>query len=108
VSAVAFISSEAHLASPQRPGAAFYGGAVRILSEVDLSAEILRSGAGKAARKITIGTVYPATIGVLPAFVPARPLLAGVVWRSRWEEGIRDRQRNLTKCGFFRQLSNRM
>ena len=50
-----------------RAGAAFYERSVRILGEVDLSAEIVRSGADKTTRKIAIGTVYPATIGVLPA-----------------------------------------
>jgi DNA-binding transcriptional LysR family regulator len=51
-----------------RAGAAFYERSVRILSEVDLSTEIVRSVAGKTARKIAIGTVHLATIGVLPAF----------------------------------------
>jgi DNA-binding transcriptional LysR family regulator len=52
-----------------RAGAAFYERSVRILSEIDLSTEIARSVAGKAARRIAIGTVYPATIGVLPSFL---------------------------------------
>lgn len=52
-----------------RAGAAFYERSVRILSEVDLSREIARSVAGRSARKIAIGTVYPATIGVLPSFL---------------------------------------
>ncbi|MGO6705133.1 LysR family substrate-binding domain-containing protein, partial [Rhizobium ruizarguesonis] len=42
---------------------------VGILSEVDLSAEITRAVAGKTIRQIKIGTVYPATTGVLPAFL---------------------------------------
>ncbi|MBD9597510.1 LysR family transcriptional regulator substrate-binding protein [Ensifer sp. ENS05] len=37
--------------------------------DVGLSAEVARSVAGKAARTIRIGTVYPATTGVLPAFL---------------------------------------
>jgi hypothetical protein len=52
-----------------RAGAAFHDRAVRILSEVNLSAEIARSVAGKTTRRIAIGTVYPAMIGVLPAFL---------------------------------------
>jgi hypothetical protein len=43
-----------------------------------MSTEIVRSVAGKTARKITIGTVYPATIGMLPAF---RSLSAAVLAR---------------------------
>ncbi|MEY9325817.1 DNA-binding transcriptional LysR family regulator [Sinorhizobium fredii] len=42
---------------------------VRILGDIGLSAEVVRSVAGKAARTIRIGTVYPATTGVLPAFL---------------------------------------
>lgn len=50
-------------------GAAYYERAVRILSEIDLSTAIVRSVAGKTTRRIAIGTVYSATIGVLPAFL---------------------------------------
>ncbi len=49
-------------------GKVFYDRAVRIIGDVGLSAEVAGSAAGKAARTIRIGTVYPATIGVLPAF----------------------------------------
>ncbi|WP_312367052.1 LysR family transcriptional regulator [Ensifer sp.] len=52
-----------------RAGAVFYDRCIRILGDVDLSAEMVRSVAGKAVRKIRIGTAYPATIGVLPAFL---------------------------------------
>jgi DNA-binding transcriptional LysR family regulator len=50
-------------------GETFYNRSVRILSDIDLSAEVTRSVAGKTVRKIRIGTIYPATIGVLPAFL---------------------------------------
>ncbi|MGO7107912.1 LysR family transcriptional regulator, partial [Rhizobium johnstonii] len=52
-----------------RAGETFYERCVGILSEVDLSAEITRAVAGKTIRQIRIGTVYPATTGVLPAFL---------------------------------------
>ncbi|MBY5878491.1 LysR family transcriptional regulator [Rhizobium leguminosarum] len=52
-----------------RAGEIFYERCVGILSEVDLSAEITRAVAGKTIRQIRIGTVYPATTGVLPAFL---------------------------------------
>lgn len=52
-----------------RAGEIYYDRCVRILGDVDLSAEVVRSVAGKARRKIRIGTVYPATIGLLPAFL---------------------------------------
>jgi len=50
-------------------GETFYDKCVRILSDIDLSAEATRSAAGRTVRKIQIGTIYPATIGVLPAFL---------------------------------------
>ncbi|WP_428414957.1 LysR family transcriptional regulator [Pararhizobium sp.] len=50
-------------------GQTFYDRCVRILSDIDMSAQATRSAAGKTARKIRIGTIYPATIGVLPAFL---------------------------------------
>ncbi|MGR9145691.1 LysR family transcriptional regulator (plasmid) [Rhizobium leguminosarum] len=52
-----------------RAGETFYERCVGILSEVDLSAEITRAVAGETIRQIRIGTVYPATTGVLPAFL---------------------------------------
>jgi DNA-binding transcriptional LysR family regulator len=52
-----------------KAGAAFHTRAVRILSEIDLSAEITRSIAGRKITQIRIGTIYPATIGVLPPFL---------------------------------------
>ncbi|MGO7106292.1 LysR family transcriptional regulator, partial [Rhizobium johnstonii] len=52
-----------------RAGEIFHARCVGILSEVDLSAEITRAVAGKTIRQIRIGTVYPATTGVLPAFL---------------------------------------
>jgi DNA-binding transcriptional LysR family regulator len=47
----------------------FYKRRVRILSDIDMSAQATRSAAGKTVRKIRIGIIYPATIGVLPAFL---------------------------------------
>ena len=49
-------------------GETFYNRSVRILSDIDMSAQATRSAAGKTVRKIRIGTIYPATIGVLPTF----------------------------------------
>jgi len=52
-----------------RAGEVFYDRCVRMLSDLDLSAEMARSVAGKTVREIRIGTIYPATTGVLPAFL---------------------------------------
>ncbi len=50
-------------------GETFYGKSVRILSDIDMGAQATGAAAGKTVRKIRIGTIYPATIGVLPAFL---------------------------------------
>jgi len=47
----------------------FYDRCVRMLSGPELSAETARSVAGKTVREIRIGTIYPATTDVLPAFL---------------------------------------
>ncbi len=52
-----------------RAGATFYDRAVRILSEIDLTAELTRAAGGSRVRQIKIGTVYPATMGMLPVFL---------------------------------------
>jgi DNA-binding transcriptional LysR family regulator len=52
-----------------RAGEVFYGRCVRMLGELDLSAEMARAAGGRTMREIRIGTIYPATTGVLPAFL---------------------------------------
>ncbi|WP_040677097.1 LysR family transcriptional regulator, partial [Rhizobium mesoamericanum] len=52
-----------------RAGETFYDRCVRILSEVDLTTELTRAAGGSRMRQIRIGTVYPATIGMLPTFL---------------------------------------
>ncbi len=50
-------------------GETFHGKWVWILSDIDMGAQATGATAGKTLRKIRIGTIYPATIGVLPAFL---------------------------------------
>jgi DNA-binding transcriptional LysR family regulator len=52
-----------------RAGEVFHDRALRIIGDVGLSMDVARSVAGKVARTIKIGTVYPVTTGVLPAFL---------------------------------------
>ncbi|WP_392711195.1 LysR family transcriptional regulator [Rhizobium ruizarguesonis] len=52
-----------------RAGATFYDRAVRILSDMELTAELTRTVGGSRIRQIKIGTVYPATVGLLPVFL---------------------------------------
>jgi DNA-binding transcriptional LysR family regulator len=93
-----------------RAGAAFYERCVRILSEVDLSAEITRAIAGKTARKIAIGTVYPATIGLLPSFLSriARkfPDLRMHVESGTTDDIIRHIEAGRINLGFIRPVEN--
>src|SRR5690606_26106339 len=52
-----------------RAGQVFYERCIRILGDINLSAEMARCADGKGSREIRIGTIYPATIGVLPPFL---------------------------------------
>jgi DNA-binding transcriptional LysR family regulator len=93
-----------------RAGAAFYERSVRILSEVDLSTEIARSVAGKTARRIAIGTVYPATIGVLPSFLAriARkyPDIRLHIESGTTDDIIRHIEAGRINLGFIRPVEN--
>ncbi len=91
-------------------GEVFYDRAVRIIGDVGLSAEVARSAAGKAARMIKIGTVYPATIGVLPAFL-ARigrkfPEVALHVTSGSTSDIIRGLENGQINLGFIRPVEN--
>ncbi len=52
-----------------RAGETFYDRCVRILGDIDLTTELTRAAGGSRIRQIRIGTVYPATMGMLPAFL---------------------------------------
>jgi DNA-binding transcriptional LysR family regulator len=93
-----------------RAGAVYYDRCVRILGDVDLSAEVVRSVAGKAVRKIRIGTVYPATIGVLPAFL-ARigrkyPDIEMHISSGSTNDIIRGLENGQINLGFIRPVEN--
>ncbi|MGH6809297.1 MAG: LysR substrate-binding domain-containing protein [Ensifer adhaerens] len=93
-----------------RAGAVYYDRCVRILGDVDLSAEMVRSVAGKAVRKIRIGTVYPATIGVLPAFL-ARigrkyPDIELHIMSGSTNDIIRGLENGQINLGFIRPVEN--
>ena len=93
-----------------RAGASFYERAVRMISELELSKEIVRSIAGKTTRKIAIGTVYPATIGVLPAFL-ARigrkyPDIRMHIESGTTDDIIRHIEAGRINLGFIRPVEN--
>jgi DNA-binding transcriptional LysR family regulator len=93
-----------------RAGASFYERSVRMISELELSREIVRSIAGKTTRKIAIGTVYPATIGVLPAFL-ARigrkyPDIRMHIESGTTDDIIRHIEAGRINLGFIRPVEN--
>ena len=93
-----------------RAGEAFHGRCVRILSDIDLSAEITRSIAGKTITRIRIGTVYPATIGVLPAFLAriARkyPEIQLHISSGSTQDIVRHIESGQINLGFIRPVEN--
>jgi len=93
-----------------RAGATFYERAKRILSDIDLSKEITRSVAGKTVTRIRIGTIYPATVGVLPAFL-ARvakkfPDIQLQVSSGSTDDIIRSLKSGRLNIGFIRPVEN--
>ncbi|XAZ26173.1 LysR family transcriptional regulator (plasmid) [Sinorhizobium sp. B11] len=93
-----------------RAGASFYERSVRMISELELSKEIVRSIAGKTTRKIAIGTVYPATVGVLPSFL-ARigrkyPDIRMHIESGTTDDIIRHIEAGRINLGFIRPVEN--
>ncbi len=93
-----------------RAGASFYERSVKMISELELSKEIVRSIAGKTTRKIAIGTVYPATIGVLPSFL-ARigrkyPDIRMHIESGTTDDIIRHIEAGRINLGFIRPVEN--
>jgi len=93
-----------------RAGETFYERAVRLLSDIDLSKEITRSVAGKTVTRIRIGTIYPATVGVLPAFLAriARkfPNIQLQVSSGSTDDIIRSLESGQLNIGFIRPVEN--
>lgn len=52
-----------------KAGAVFYERAISILNAVSASAAVAKVAAGNGVGKIRIGTIYPATFGLLPKFI---------------------------------------
>ncbi|MBB3564329.1 DNA-binding transcriptional LysR family regulator [Rhizobium sp. BK512] len=93
-----------------RAGASFYERSVRMISELELSKEIVRSIAGNTTRKIAIGTVYPATIGVLPAFLSRigrkYPDIRMHIESGTTDDIIRHIEAGRINLGFIRPVEN--
>ncbi|MDQ0561931.1 DNA-binding transcriptional LysR family regulator [Rhizobium mesoamericanum] len=93
-----------------RAGETFYDRCVRILSEVDLTTELTRAAGGSRMRQIKIGTVYPATIGMLPTFLAkiARkfPDVKIHIAAGNTGEIIRNLESGQINLGFIRPVEN--
>jgi DNA-binding transcriptional LysR family regulator len=93
-----------------RAGEVFYDRCIRILGEVKLSAELARSADGKGAQEIRIGTIYPATIGVLPSFLSriARkcPGICMHIASGSTSDIIRSIEAGQLNLGFIRPVEN--
>lgn len=93
-----------------RAGEVFYDRYVRMLGELDLSAELARAAGGRTMREIRIGTIYPATTGALPAFLAriARkfPDIHLHVSNGSTSETIRQLECGKLNWGFIRPVEN--
>ncbi|MBW9114572.1 LysR family transcriptional regulator [Rhizobium cauense] len=93
-----------------RAGETFYDRCVRILSEVELGTELTRAAGGSRIRQIRIGTVYPATIGMLPTFLSkiARKFPDVRIHISSGNTGdiIRNLESGQINLGFIRPVEN--
>jgi DNA-binding transcriptional LysR family regulator len=93
-----------------KAGEVFYDRCIKTLSDLDLTTELVRSVAGKTARKIRIGTVYPATTGVLPSFLArvARkyPDISLHITNGSTSKIIRDLECGRLNLGFIRPVEN--
>ncbi len=91
-------------------GETFYNRSVRILSDIDMSAQATRSAAGKTVRKIRIGTIYPATIGVLPTFLSKiarkHPDIQLQIQSGSTSDIIRSLESGQINLGFIRPVEN--
>ncbi|MCB5202615.1 LysR family transcriptional regulator [Neorhizobium sp. T786] len=93
-----------------RAGEVFYDRCIRILGDINLSTELARSADGKGSREIRIGTIYPATIGVLPPFLSriARkcPDMRMHIASGNTSDIIRSIESGQLNLGFIRPVEN--
>lgn len=93
-----------------KAGSVFYERARRILSDLENSRQVVQAIAGKDLKKLTIGTIYPATFGVLPAFLTKIgrrfPEIRIHVRTGTSETIIREIEAGNVNVGFIRPLEN--
>ncbi|WMT92908.1 LysR family transcriptional regulator [Pelagibacterium sp. H642] len=93
-----------------KAGSVFYERCRRILNDLDNSCSIARAIAGKDLKKLTIGTIYPATFGILPSFLAKIgrrfPDIKIHVRTGTSEAIIREIESGTVNIGFIRPLEN--
>ncbi|UXN76145.1 LysR family transcriptional regulator (plasmid) [Devosia sp. A8/3-2] len=96
--------------SVDQGGRGFYERSRRILGDLENSRLVARAIAGKDLKKLTIGTIYPATFGVLPAFLSKIgrrfPDVKIHVRTGTSETIIREIEAGNVNVGFIRPLEN--
>ncbi|SDG87884.1 LysR family transcriptional regulator [Pelagibacterium luteolum] len=93
-----------------KAGTVFYERSQRLLSDLDNSCTVVRAIAGKDIKKLTIGTIYPATFGVLPNFLAKIsrrfPDIKVHVRTGTSEMIVREIELGHINLGFIRPLEN--
>lgn len=93
-----------------KAGEVFYERCISVLREIENSSAIVRAVAGKNVDRITIGTIYPATFGVLPLFLSKLgkrfPDIQIHVSSGSTDAIIRDLEKGRVNLGFIRPVEN--
>ena len=93
-----------------KAGEIFYERCIRILREVENSSAVVRAVAGKNVDRITIGTIYPATFGVLPLFLSKIgkrfPDIEIHISSGSTDAIVRDLEKGRINLGFIRPFEN--
>lgn len=93
-----------------KAGAVFYERSRRILADLENSRLVTQAIAGNDLKKLTIGTIYPATFGVLPIFLAKIgrrfPDVKIHVRTGTSETIIREIEAGNVNIGFIRPLEN--
>lgn len=91
-------------------GKVFHGQCLQILRDIDRSCAMTQAVAGKDVEKITIGTIYPATFGILSQFLSRirdrYPKIRIHIHSGTTDAIIRDIERGNINLGFVRPIEN--
>lgn len=93
-----------------KAGEVFYERCIRVLRDIENSSAVVQAIAGKDVNRITIGTIYPATFGILPLFLSKLgkrfPDIQIHVSSGSTDAIIRDLEKGRINLGFIRPVEN--